>query len=286
MTYLIFGKNGQLAAEFIRRFSLDGTAWEGPDEAAADITDPAAVDRVVGDVRPSVILNCAAYNLVDKAETDRDTAFRVNADGPRNLARAADRFGARLVHFSSDYVFNGSKEDGLYAETDATAPLNIYGSSKLAGEQAVRETLGDRGLVLRLSWVFGKGKQNFIFKFQERVRSGAALKVTCDEFSVPTWTGTIVPAVLKAVDRQMSGLYHLTNSGYCSRYEWAKLILRTYGFDRFILPVTMDSFNLPAKRPRFSAMNNGSLSRALGMGLASWEEGVEAYIREERTAGA
>ncbi len=281
MNYLVTGRNGQLAAEFLRRLESLGAEVTAPDESLLDITDAAAVERAVAAARPDIILNCAAYNLVDQAEKDRTAAFRVNEAGPRNIAASARRQGSFLVHFGSDYVFDGAKEDGLYVEGDATGPLNEYGRSKLAGEQAVSEVLGDRALVLRLSWVFGEGKQNFIHKFLERVKSGETLKVTCDEFSAPTWTGTVADVTLRALGAGLHGLYHLTNSGYCSRYEWAKLILRARGTERFIRPVSLDSFPLPARRPKFSAMSNRSLAAALGIDIATWEETVSEFVRRK-----
>ncbi len=279
MNYLVTGRNGQLAVEFLRRLAAEGAEVTAPDESVLDITDAAAVERVIAAARPAVILNCAAYNLVDQAEKDRTPAFRVNELGPRNLAEAARRHGAVLVHFGSDYVFDGTKEDGLYVEGDATGPLNEYGRSKLAGEQAVREVLGERALVLRLSWVFGEGRQNFLYKFLERVRSGETLKVTCDEFSAPTWTGTVVDVTLQALRQGLHGLYHVTNSGYCSRYEWARLILRARGAERFVRPVSLDSFPLPARRPKFSAMSNRAIAVALGIDIAPWEETVSEFVR-------
>jgi dTDP-4-dehydrorhamnose reductase len=281
MNYLITGRNGQLASEFLRRLETRGAQVTAPDEASFDITDAASVEGVVSAAKPGVILNCAAYNLVDQAEQDRGRAFRVNADGPKHLAESAERNGAMLVHFGSDYVFNGDKTDGLYVEEDRCDPLNEYGRSKLAGERAVQEVLGEQALVFRLSWVFGAGRQNFIHKFLERARSGDTLKVTCDEFSVPTWTATVVDAVLRALERGLTGLYHLTNSGYCSRYEWAKLILRSEGIERFILPVSMESFRLPARRPKFSAMSNGRAAKELGIDIPAWEEAVADFIRQK-----
>ena len=281
MTYLITGRNGQLAAEFLARLERKGAAVTAPDESSLDITDATSVESVVARVKPAVILNCAAYNLVDKAEKDRDAAFWVNAEGPKNLAEAARKQGARLVHFGSDYVFDGRKETGLYDEDDVTGPLNEYGRSKLAGEQAVRDVLGQDALVLRLSWVFGSGKQNFIRKFLERAAGEEVLRVTCDEFSVPTWTGTVVDVVMQALDQGLSGLYHLTNSGYCSRYEWAKHILRVQGVERFIRPVSMAAFSLPAQRPGFSAMSNQRIGKTLGVDIPSWEDAVADFLRQK-----
>lgn len=279
MKYLITGKNGQLAQAFIKRFEKRSIDFLAPEESRLNITDREAVAGIVASLKPDIIINCAAYNLVDKAEQDKDTVFSVNATGPKNLALAAASQKAILVHFGSDYVFDGQKENGLYVESDPVNPLNEYGTSKLAGEQFVLEEL-DRSLVLRLSWVFGTGKQNFIHKLAEWASSNDYLKIACDEFSVPTYTGMVVDVTMKAIEQGVTGRYHLTNSGYCSRYEWAKLILSTIGVNKFIRPVTMDSFNLPAKRPKFSAMSNGRLKGLLNVDIPSWEESVKSFLRE------
>lgn len=284
MKYLITGRNGQLATAFARRLSSRSADYLAPDETRCDITDRACIRDVIGSFRPGVIINCAAYNLVDRAEQDRDAAFRVNAAGPRLLAEEAKANGAFLVHFGSDYVFDGAKENGLYQEGDAVNPLNEYGRSKLAGEESVREVLADRSAVFRLSWVFGEGKQNFIVKLLEWSRTQEFLKVACDEFSVPTWTETVVDATLLALQQGMAGVYHLTNSGFCSRYEWAKVILRERGIDKFIRPVPMDSFRLPAKRPRFSAMSSQAYNAALRSPLPPWDEAVARFLKEGGTA--
>jgi len=281
MKYLVTGRNGQLASAFIKRFELRSLQFSAPDESVLDITDAGKTDACIASVKPDIILNCAAYNLVDKAEQEPDRALRVNATGPRNLAIAAHKHHATLVHYSSDYVFDGRKETALYAEGDATGPLNQYGRSKLAGEQAVREVLEDRSLVFRLSWVFGAGKQNFIAKLLEWSASQEYLRIACDEFSAPTWTDTVVDVTLHALDQGVNGLYHLTNSGHCSRYEWAKAILRKKGIDKFIRPVTMDSFNLAAKRPMFSAMSNRTISNKLNISIPAWEEAVGRFLEQE-----
>lgn len=281
MKYLITGKNGQLAQEFIRRFEQRSVDYIAPDEQHLDITDRAAVDAIVGHSKPDIIINCAAYNLVDNAEQQKEKVFSVNAAGPRNLAAAATRHEALIVHFGSDYVFDGSKESGLYAESDPVNPLNEYGKSKLAGEEGVMQEC-PRHLILRLSWVFGPGKQNFIYKFRSWADGSEYLKIACDEFSVPTHTETVVDCTLKAVDLDLTGRFHLTNTGFCSRYEWAKLILSSLGIKKFVRPVPMDSFKLPAKRPLFSAMSNDSLARGLNFSIPTWEEAVSQFLRENK----
>jgi dTDP-4-dehydrorhamnose reductase len=284
MRYLITGRNGQLAKAFVRRLESIAAEYYAPDESQCDITDAAGVRDMVRVYCPGVIINCAAYNLVDRAEQEPGAAFAVNAEGPRILAEAALDQGALMVHYGSDYVFDGTKENGLYRETDPTNPLNEYGKSKLAGEQSVRGMLPERSLVFRLSWVFGEGQQNFIVKLLAWSRTQEFLRVACDEVSVPTWTETVVDVTLKALDQGVTGLYHLTNSGYCSRYEWARSILRRKGIDKLVRPVSMDVFDLPAKRPTFSAMSNQMITGRLSITLPSWEEAVECFLREEHSS--
>ncbi len=279
MKYLITGKNGQLAQAFIKRFEKQSIDFSAPDESLFDITNLKVVDRVVETLKPDVIINCAAYNLVDKAEQDKGAAFAVNASGPGILAHASAKQKSILVHFGSDYVFDGLKENGLYAEDDAVNPLNEYGKSKLSGEQRVAQDC-ERHLILRLSWVFGVGKQNFIYKLIEWSKNSEYLKIACDEFSVPTYTDTVVDVTLKALEQGLTGRYHLTNSGFCSRYEWARLILSAAGVNKFIRPVTMETFNLPAKRPKFSAMSNQKLAGLLQVDIPAWEESVGSFLRE------
>jgi dTDP-4-dehydrorhamnose reductase len=277
MKYLITGKNGQLARAFINKFEELSIDFSAPDESRLDITDPAMVFEIIDSYKPDVIINCAAYNLVDKAEHAGDTAYAVNAIGPRNVARATAKQKAILVHFSSDYVFDGSKNDGLYTESDPVNPVNVYGKSKLAGERYVQEEWG-KCLILRLSWVFGEGEQNYVHKVREWSKSSDYLKITCDEFSVPTYTENVVDVSLKALKKGMTGLYHMTNTGYCSRYEWAKLILSSLGINKFIRPVTLDTFPLLAQRPRFSAMSNKKLAELLSIKIPTWEEAVTFFL--------
>lgn len=278
MKYLIAGKQGQLARAFIERFERLSLNFIAPDESELDITNQQLVRNVVAAHKPDVIINCAAYNLVDNAEQEKETAFAVNAAGPGYLANAASEHKAFLVHFGSDYVFDGLKENGLYCENDPVNPMNEYGKSKLSGEQQVAQEC-EKHLIFRLSWLFGKGGRNFISKVIEWSERSEYLKIACDEFSAPTSTETVVEVTLKALDQGVIGLYHLPNSGYCSRYEWAKLVLNTRGITKFIRPVGMDSFRMPAKRPLFSAMSNAAISKALNISIPSWEHAVSAYLQ-------
>jgi dTDP-4-dehydrorhamnose reductase len=279
MKYLIAGRNGQLARAFMATLERKGIDFIAPDEEKFDITNEAVVAEVVANCKPDVIINCAAYNLVDRAEQEQDTASRVNAVGPQYLALHASKHNAIVVHFGSDYVFDGQKEHGLYTEADEPNPINQYGKSKLAGEQAVHKHCRDT-LIFRLSWVYGDGKQNFIYKLMDLAKKQEFLRIACDEFSVPTSASVVADITLRSLDAGLRGLWNLTNTGFCSRYEWATVVSRSLGIKKFIRPVSMDSFPLPAKRPKFSAMANQLLSNELNVCIPSWESSVETFLRE------
>ncbi|MCX8026491.1 MAG: dTDP-4-dehydrorhamnose reductase [Thermodesulfovibrionales bacterium] len=270
---LITGKRGQLATAFEERLSKEGIDYVALSRSECDITGFETLKDIVSSIRPTVIINCAAYNLVDKAEVEKDMAFAVNAIGPKNLSILSSKHACKLIHYSSDYVFDGNKETGLYTESDTTSPLSVYGLSKLEGERNALENCDDV-LVFRTSWVFGKGVQNFVYKLLQWEKTNEYLKVACDEFSVPTYTDMIVTLTLKAIEQDIRGLFHLTSSGFCSRYEWARLVFEILGIKKHIHPVHMSIFNLPAKRPRFSAMSNDLLSKTLCIDIPHWSEGV------------
>lgn len=280
MKYLIAGKNGQLARAFIRRFEEKSADFLAPEKSDFDITDFNKVAGICDSYRPDVIINCAAYNLVDKAEEEPGRAFAVNASGPKLLASAAKKHNAILVHFGTDYVFDGSKRgSGPYTEADMPNPLNRYGESKLAGERFVQEETG-RFLIFRVSWVFGEGKRNFIYRLMEWAKNKDVVQIADDEISVPTYTCTIADTVLEALEGGFCGLYHLTSSGSCSRYEWAALVLKGLGVKKVIKPVPMNTFKLPARRPGFSAMSNEVISRALKASIPGWDKEVELFLKE------
>jgi len=277
MKYLIIGNKGQLGREFQKHFESIGVVCTGYDIDKLDISIEKDVFDLIASEKPSVILNCAAYNLVDAAELHQEIAYSVNSNGVKNLCNAAEKNSSSLVHFSTDYVFDGEKSTGLYLEEDNTNPVNTYGKSKLSGEKIAMELL-NQPLVFRLSWVFGDGTQNFIYKLQQWAKSNEFLKIVCDEFSVPTSTSSIVEVTLKSLDHGMHGMYNLTNSGYCSRYEWARHIFKLLEKDMFIYPSYISEFNLPAKRPKFSAMSNNKISKELGIDIMIWEDAVRYFL--------
>lgn len=280
MKFLIFGKNGQLAMEFQRVLTREGEDFLALSHEECDISDLDKILEVFEGYKPDIILNCAAYNSVDLAETNFPEAYKTNALGVRNLLYTSQRCNAFLVTYSTDYVFDGRKEEGLYTEEDEPNPLNEYGKSKLTGEKWVLESRYDRYLIFRTSWIYGEGRQNFIYKLMQWSKENEYLKVAYDEISVPTSTRTIAAVTLKALKGDLTGLYHLTNSGYASRYEWAKKVFEIRGIKKFIKPVSSDIFNLPAKRPKFSAMSNERISKLLNIEIRSWEEELEFFLKQ------
>ncbi|HIE59539.1 MAG TPA: dTDP-4-dehydrorhamnose reductase [Persephonella sp.] len=279
--YLIIGKNGQLGREFIKTLDRKKKNFVALSHLECDISNLDNVLEVFEKIKPDIVINCAAYNQVDKAEVDYAKAIKVNSFGVRNLSYASRKFNTFLVHYSTDYVFDGKKENGLYTEEDIPNPINEYGKSKYIGEIYLKEELNNY-LIFRTSWVYGEGKQNFIYKLMQLVKNNNFLKISYDEISIPTSTRTIVEVSLKALEKGLIGVYHLTNCGYASRYEFAKKILEIKRINKFIYPVSKSIFNLPAERPKFSAMSNEKLINLLNLEINKWDEELKIFIYQNK----
>ena len=275
---LISGSQGQLAKEFIAAFKTKGTPCAAPEENIFDITSEKSVRMVIERERPSVLINCAAYNQVDLAEENEEIALKVNTEAVRIMAKVCKENNVFFVHFSSDYVFDGEK-GSLYIEEDRPHPLNTYGESKWKGEEAVKKEAPDH-LILRLSWVFGLGQMNFLYKLSEWAASKTQLKITDDEISVPTYTEDVVKITLAALEKNLKGLYHAPNSGFCSRYDWAKYYFAKLGKNMELIPASMAEFKTKARRPHNAAMSNKKIAQALGMNIPTWQSAVDRYIQK------
>lgn len=273
---MLLGNLGQLGKEFSRAFAMRGVRFFGSDVPGCDISDIDALSKLVKEVKPTLVINCAAYNFVDQAEIDSADAMRVNAIAPKNLAELSREYGFLPVHFSSDYVFDGNIQSGLYSELHTPNPINNYGVSKLRGEEFLAEA--DEYLIFRLSWIYGDGSQNFINKLVQWTKSSAPLRISCDEYSVPTSCKTIVDYVLLALERNLRGTYHLTNNGFASRLEWARAILDICSIPKKIYPARMAEFELPAARPFFSAMNPDKLEMDCGTSIPHWRDSLSEFI--------
>lgn len=249
-----------------------------PDEKDCDITSIDTLSSFIDSVKPNVIINCAAYNAVDLAEQQPDIAARINTSAVMNIAALCRDKHLTMVHYSSDYVFDGMKGD-LYSESDPVNPLNVYGRTKRGGEEAVLNS-GAEFLLFRTSWVFGNGAQNFIHKMLQWSQKNPVLKLTSDEVSVPTCTIDLVDVTLRSLDKGLSGLYHLTNSDYASRYEWGRYVAKKLSLSSTIVPVPMNAFPSPAQRPLFSAMSNRLVQHDLGMTIPDWRDAVDRFLIE------
>lgn len=274
---LIAGASGQLAKEFIKNFEELNIDFLAPSEQEFDITDKIKIENVFSQYKPDVIINCAAYNNVEAAETDNTKAFLINRDAVINLVEASSKYNTKLVHFSSDYVFDG-KKGSVYTEDDAVNPLNEYGKSKLAGEQAALKY--NNSLVCRLSWVIGDGQQNFLYKLSGWLKNNKVIKVSSDEISVPTFTLDIVDVILNALDKNLTGLYQLVNSGRASRYELAKEYVKLKNLDNEIVPVPMSTFPSKVQRPLFTAMSNEKISKILDISIPDWKESLAKFCQK------
>lgn len=243
-----------------------------------DITDLRTVPKIVAETKPDVIINCAAYNAVDKAEEDWKAAFMVNSLGPRNLAIISEELKIPLVHFSTDAVFDG-KKGTPYTIWDQPNPLSKYGHSKLLGERLITQVC-TRSFVVRLSWVFGAGNVNFVKKVIQWSEGTTELKGAHDQISCPSYTVDLAKAIIDLLNTGAYGLYHITNTGFASKFELAEETLRLIGWPGKILPVKSSEFESAAQRPEFSAMDSFPLKETIGYELPHWKDALSRFIDE------
>jgi dTDP-4-dehydrorhamnose reductase len=244
-----------------------------------DITDEQGVRDAIGSIRPDVLINCVATADVDRCEVDTDWAYAVNAEGPRSLARECRSVGAELVHISTDYVFDGTK-DGFYTQEDVPNSPSVYGKSKLAGEHAVREE-AERFYIIRTSWLFGQGGKNFGSRVVEYARKGTHLKGVVDQTSIPTYAPDLARRIEEIIDLGAHALYQVTSTGPATWFEFARIALDLAGLgDVDLEPVTRAELNQRAPRPHNSSMRC-LVSEKLGLPpLRHWKEALVEFVRE------
>ncbi len=245
-----------------------------------DISDPAQVNDRFSSLKPEVVINCAAYTAVDKCETERELAWKINADGPKNLALAADRFNARLIHISTDYVFDGKREiPQPYFEDDPVSPISQYGESKLAGETAVVENCSSH-LILRTAWLYSAHGPNFL-KTMLRLAcqdSKRELKVVNDQYGSLTWSHTLARQIEALINSDLTGIFHTTAEGYSSWYEGACYFLDRMGVSYTMTPCTTAEYPTPAARPANSILENARLKEAGLNVFDDWKRDIDVYV--------
>jgi len=284
--YVVIGAAGQLGFDLMRTFALPGEVV-GLTRRELDVLDAAQAGEVLTRLRPTCVLNTAAYNKVDQAEDDPDAAFALNADAVGVLAAICERLRASLVHFSTDYVFDGTRRTP-YRESDTPNPLSIYGASKLRGEELARERCS-KSLVFRVSGLFGvarssgKGGTNFVETVLRLAREGRALRVVADQVLGPSYTLDLAGKVWSVVPAGASGLCHLTNAGATSWYGFARRTLELAGLAADLEPVTSAEYGARARRPPYSVLAHDRLGALGEDDLRPWDEALAAYLAERST---
>jgi len=279
---LLLGRNGQLGWELEQSLAPLGELT-ALGRAELDLADVPRLAATVRTLQPETIVNAAAYTAVDRAESEREAAFAVNATAPRVLAEEAKRIGALLVHYSTDYVFDGTKA-APYVEDDATNPLNVYGASKLAGERAIAATRC-RHLILRTSWVYGPRGSNFMLTMLRLAKERPELRVVDDQVGAPTSSLEIARTTAAVLARavqppELSGLSHLAAGGETSWCGFARAILAQAGIATPVVPIRSEEYPTPARRPRNSRLDCSRLREAFGATLARWEDGLAEALAE------
>jgi len=272
---LILGGRGMLGRDLAGK-AKDRFAVASLDLPELDITGRREVFEAVERARPELVVNCAAWTDVDGAESHEEAARAVNVDGARNAAEAARYAGARFIHISTDFVFDGRKQTA-YTEDDAPNPLSVYGRTKLEGERAVLDANPD-ALVVRTAWLYGLHGKNFVRAVLGRAQAGGELRVVTDQAGSPTWTAELAEAVLLLAERDARGLVHFANAGCTSRFDQAREVLRAAGVEREIVPVLAADLALAAERPSRSELSCAKFTRLTGVAPRGWKEAQAEFV--------
>ncbi|HEX4583517.1 MAG TPA: dTDP-4-dehydrorhamnose reductase [Burkholderiaceae bacterium] len=275
MKILLTGGTGQVGWELQRCLARLGEVL-APDRSVLDLGRPDTLAPLVRSVGPDLIVNAAAYTAVDRAESEGQACFAVNAESVAALAQEAARLGALLVHYSTDYVFDGAKRSA-YVESDPTGPINAYGRSKLAGEREIARS-GCRHLILRTGWVYAMRGRNFLLTMLRLARERPQLRVVDDQVGAPTWARDIAQATLIGLDRPtpIEGLYHVTAGGEASWFQFAGRILKLAGLTTTLVPIPTSDYPTPAARPAYSVLDSGRFESAARVRIGIWDERLVA----------
>jgi dTDP-4-dehydrorhamnose reductase len=280
---LVIGANGQLGSDLHKVFRAAGDTVVPLTHAQVDVCNDEKVAQVLEEHKPDVVLNTAAFHKVEECEKKPELAFQVNSSAAMKLAAACQKSGAVLVHFSTDYAFGGYARNTPFEETDRPAPLNVYGVSKVAGEEMIAYNT-DRYFVLRVCGLYGiagsSGKGgNFVENMLKKALAGDAIKVVDDQVLTPTYTVDLAEAVRKLILSGKFGLYHLSSEGQCSWYEFTRHIFESAGINASLSPCKTTDFFSPVKRPAYSVLSKAKL-RSLGLSIPSWKDALPRYLKE------
>jgi len=274
-TIIVTGANGQLGRELQVLAAAYPHTFVFADRSQLPVDDPQKIESLFAEHAPTWCINCAAYTAVDKAESEKEAAFKINGDGPGYLAAACRRHGARLIHISTDYVFDGTSATPL-KETDPTAPINVYGASKLAGEQKAIENNPDATLIIRTAWVYSEFGANFVKTMIRLMKERPAINVVEDQIGSPTYAADLAAAILHIIDspRFVPGIYHYSNEGRISWYEFALAIRHTIGSSCAVSPIPTSQYPTPAKRPHYSLLDKSLIRDTYQLVIPEWENSL------------
>jgi dTDP-4-dehydrorhamnose reductase len=253
----------------------------GWDIEEIDIREEEDTAVKVEKLRPDIVINIAAHTNVDGCESDEEKAFAINAEGAKHAALAALKCRAKMVYLSTDYVFDGNKREP-YLETDSPHPLNVYGRSKLKGEQYVQELLKD-ALIIRTQWLYGKHGKNFVISILRQASEKGVLSIVNDQIGSPTYTVDLAKAIAVLIQYDARGIFHVANSDFCTWYTFGQAILKLSGMDQVrVIPISSKELGLPATRPSYSVLNCEKLKKETGLSLRSWSEALKDYLATYR----
>lgn len=278
MKVLVTGIKGQLGFDVCNELTRRGIENQGIDRDECDITNKQAVLDYIYNYAPDVVVHCAAYTAVDRAESEEHVCRRVNRDGTEYIALACKTINAKMVYISTDYVFNG-EGDKFFEVDDETGPLNMYGLTKLEGEEQVRKIL-EKYFIVRISWVFGVNGNNFINTMLRLAGGNKELKIVADQIGSPTFTYDLAPLICDMIETEKYGTYHATNEGLCSWAEFAEHIFKVAGQNVLVHHITTEEYPTKAVRPKNSRLSKKSLDEAGFKRLPDWKDAVERYIKQ------
>ena len=279
MKVLVTGVKGQLGFDVCRELDKRSIENKGIDRDDCDITDEQAVLSYIKNYAPDVVVHCAAYTAVDRAEDEKEICYNVNVKGTEYIARACKEIDAKMVYISTDYVFEGTG-DKAYEVQDNTAPDNTYGITKYQGEEAVRKILS-KYFIIRISWVFGINGNNFINTMMKLGESRSELNVVADQIGSPTYTYDTAPLICDMIATDKYGIYHATNEGYCSWADLAEYIFSVTGQKVLVHHIKSEEYPTKASRPKNSRLSKASLDNAGFKRLPDWQDAVKRYIKEK-----
>ena len=275
MKVLVTGAKGQLGYDVMKELTTRNIPCKGVDRDDFDITNKSDVYHAIEEYRPSAVIHCAAYTAVDKAEDEPELCRQINEYGTRNIAEACKRISAKMLYISTDYVFSG-EGDHFHKPNDPTAPVSVYGKTKLAGEKAVIETL-DEYFIVRISWVFGENGNNFVKTMLRLGKERDTINVVNDQIGSPTYTADLAPLLCQMTNTEKYGIYHATNEGTCSWAEFAMEIFHQAGLNVTVNPIPSSDYPTKAVRPLNSRLDKGCLNEAGFARLPCWKNALGRY---------